>query len=149
MVLRERVCVSRVMRTAVRWTLSPVLMDPASDLPCRRNRSGRPPAHPPLPALDAGQNSGCRSVPALWQYARDMVHEACPGSPWTVGLRSQGETPWWCDGPGRHLGVKQLQEAAVRAGRGSCNARRRGRGMPARPGAGPDAWGSQKRGQVG
>jgi len=61
---------------------------------------------------------------------RDMVNETARLA-WDRWLRSQGETPWWCDARAG-TGVKQLQEAAVRAGR-QLNARRAGRGMLPRP----------------
>jgi ribosome biogenesis GTPase A len=61
---------------------------------------------------------------------RDMVNEAARQS-WDRWLREQGETPWWCDAKAG-TGVKQLQEAAIRAG-AALNARRAGRGMKPRP----------------
>ncbi|MCP9884727.1 ribosome biogenesis GTPase YlqF [Synechococcus sp. ATX 2A4] len=61
---------------------------------------------------------------------RDMVSEAARLS-WDRWLRDQGEVPWWCDAK-TGTGVKQLQEAAIRAG-DQLNARRAGRGMRPRP----------------
>ncbi|MGB7563122.1 MAG: ribosome biogenesis GTPase YlqF [Prochlorococcaceae cyanobacterium] len=61
---------------------------------------------------------------------RDMVPEAARMA-WDRWFRAQGETPWWCDAK-VGTGVKQLQEAAIRAGE-QLNARRAGRGMRPRP----------------
>jgi ribosome biogenesis GTPase A len=61
---------------------------------------------------------------------RDMVSEAARLS-WDRWLRDQGEVPWWCDAK-TGTGVKQLQDAAIRAG-DQLNARRAGRGMRPRP----------------
>lgn len=61
---------------------------------------------------------------------RDMISEAARQA-WDHWLRERGETPWWCDAK-VGTGVKQLQEAAIRAG-GQLNARRAGRGMRPRP----------------
>ena len=61
---------------------------------------------------------------------RDMVTPAARQA-WDVWFRSQGQTPWWCDAKAG-TGVKQLQQAAIRAGE-ALNARRRGRGMKPRP----------------
>jgi ribosome biogenesis GTPase A len=61
---------------------------------------------------------------------RDMIGEAARQS-WDRWLREQGETPWWCDAKAG-TGVKQLQDAAIRAGE-RLNARRTGRGMRPRP----------------
>ncbi len=61
---------------------------------------------------------------------RDMVNEAARQA-WDHWLRARGETPWWCDAK-VGTGVKQLQEAAIRAGE-KLNARRAGRGMRPRP----------------
>ncbi|MFZ9753952.1 MAG: GTPase, partial [Cyanobium sp.] len=46
-------------------------------------------------------------------------------------FRARGQTPWWCDAKAG-TGVKQLKQAAIRAGEG-LNARRASRGMKARP----------------
>jgi ribosome biogenesis GTPase A len=50
---------------------------------------------------------------------------------WDHLFRSQGQAPWWCDAKAG-TGVKQLQQAAIRAGE-VLNARRAGRGMKPRP----------------
>jgi ribosome biogenesis GTPase A len=50
---------------------------------------------------------------------------------WTAWFRAQDQTCWWCDARAG-TGVKQLQQAAIRAGAG-LNARRVGRGMKPRP----------------
>ena len=50
---------------------------------------------------------------------------------WDAWFRAQGQTPWWCDAK-TGTGVKQLQQAAIRAG-SALNERRRGRGMKPRP----------------
>ncbi|MCP9791249.1 ribosome biogenesis GTPase YlqF [Vulcanococcus limneticus Candia 3F8] len=61
---------------------------------------------------------------------RDMV---CPAAraQWDAWFRARGQTPWWCDARAG-TGVKQLQQAAIRAGE-ALNARRSGRGMKPRP----------------
>jgi len=61
---------------------------------------------------------------------RDMVNDATRLA-WDRWLRAEGEVPWWCDAK-VGTGVKQLQEAAIRAG-AQLNARRAGRGMRPRP----------------
>jgi ribosome biogenesis GTPase A len=61
---------------------------------------------------------------------RDMVSPAARQA-WDAWFRSQGQTPWWCDAKAG-TGVKQLQQAAIRAG-AALNARRTGRGMKPRP----------------
>ncbi len=61
---------------------------------------------------------------------RDMVNGGARLA-WDRWLRERGETPWWCDAK-LGTGVKQLQDAAVRAGE-QLNARRAGRGMRPRP----------------
>jgi ribosome biogenesis GTPase A len=61
---------------------------------------------------------------------RDMVSPAARQA-WDAWFRSQGQTPWWCDAKAG-TGVKQLQQAAIRAG-AALNARRSGRGMKPRP----------------
>jgi ribosome biogenesis GTPase A len=61
---------------------------------------------------------------------RDMVSPAARQA-WDAWFRSQGQTPWWCDAKAG-TGVKQLQQAAIRAGL-ALNARRRERGMKPRP----------------
>jgi ribosome biogenesis GTPase A len=61
---------------------------------------------------------------------RDMVTPAARDA-WDRWFRAQGQTPWWCDAKAG-TGVKQLQQAAIRAGEG-LNARRAGRGMKPRP----------------
>lgn len=61
---------------------------------------------------------------------RDMVSPLARQA-WEAWFRSQGQTPWWCDAKAG-TGVKQLQQAAIRAG-DSLNARRRDRGMKPRP----------------
>lgn len=50
---------------------------------------------------------------------------------WTAWFRAQEQTCWWCDAK-VGTGVKQLQQAAIRAGE-ALNARRAGRGMKPRP----------------
>jgi ribosome biogenesis GTPase A len=50
---------------------------------------------------------------------------------WTERLRDDGQAVWWCDARAG-TGVKQLQQAAIRAGE-ALNARRTGRGMKPRP----------------
>ncbi len=50
---------------------------------------------------------------------------------WDVWFRAQGHTPWWCDAK-VGTGVKQLQDAALRAG-DQLNRRRIFRGMRPRP----------------
>ncbi len=61
---------------------------------------------------------------------RDMVGEAARRR-WDAWFRAAGQTPWWCDAKAG-TGVKQLQQAAIRAG-AALNARRAGRGMRPRP----------------
>ena len=61
---------------------------------------------------------------------RDMV-SAIARNQWDRWFRSQQLTPWWCDAKAG-TGVKQLQQAAIRAGE-ALNARRRDRGMRPRP----------------
>ena len=61
---------------------------------------------------------------------RDMVSAPARQS-WDQWFRSQGQTPWWCDAKAG-TGVKQLQQAAIRAG-AALNERRLGRGMKPRP----------------
>jgi ribosome biogenesis GTPase A len=61
---------------------------------------------------------------------RDMVTPAARQA-WDAWFRARGQTPWWCDAKAG-TGVKQLQQAAIRAGE-SLNARRSGRGMKPRP----------------
>ena len=50
---------------------------------------------------------------------------------WTAWFRAQEQTCWWCDAKAG-TGVKQLQQAAIRAGV-ALNVRRAGRGMKPRP----------------
>ncbi|MEY4746760.1 MAG: hypothetical protein RLZZ442_1352, partial [Cyanobacteriota bacterium] len=50
---------------------------------------------------------------------------------WTAWFRAQEQTCWWCDAKAG-TGVKQLQQAAIRAGL-ALNVRRAGRGMKPRP----------------
>ena len=61
---------------------------------------------------------------------RDMVNTEAQQA-WDVLFRAQGQAPWWCDAK-VGTGVKQLQQAAIRAGE-VLNARRAGRGMKPRP----------------
>lgn len=61
---------------------------------------------------------------------RDMV-SAQAQQAWDAWFRSQGHTPWWCDAKAG-TGVKQVQQAAIRAG-DQLNERRRNRGMRPRP----------------
>ena len=61
---------------------------------------------------------------------RDMVNAEAQQA-WDHLFRSQGQAPWWCDAKAG-TGVKQLQQAAIRAGE-VLNARRAGRGMKPRP----------------
>ena len=60
----------------------------------------------------------------------DMISPAARQA-WDAWFRSQGQTPWWCDAKSG-TGVKQLQQAAIRAG-DALNTRRRDRGMKPRP----------------
>ena len=60
----------------------------------------------------------------------DMISPAARQA-WDAWFRSQGQTPWWCDAKAG-TGVKQLQQAAIRAG-DALNTRRRDRGMKPRP----------------
>jgi ribosome biogenesis GTPase A len=50
---------------------------------------------------------------------------------WSAWFRARGQATWWCDAKAG-TGVKQLQQAAIRAGE-ALNARRAGRGMLPRP----------------
>tara|TARA_Y100001968_G_scaffold311649_1_gene333966 strand:+ start:793 stop:1656 length:864 start_codon:yes stop_codon:yes gene_type:complete len=50
---------------------------------------------------------------------------------WDKWFRSKGQTPWWCNAK-TGVGVKQIHEAAIRAG-ASINERRKSRGMLNRP----------------
>ncbi|MCT0224797.1 ribosome biogenesis GTPase YlqF [Synechococcus sp. CS-1328] len=50
---------------------------------------------------------------------------------WTAWFRARDMVVWWCDAKAG-AGVKQLQQAAIRAG-DALNARRAGRGMKSRP----------------
>ena len=61
---------------------------------------------------------------------RDMVPPATQQL-WSDWFRSQNQPVWWCDAKAG-TGVKQLQQAAIRAGT-ALNARRAGRGMRPRP----------------
>lgn len=61
---------------------------------------------------------------------RDMVSAAARLA-WDRWFRQRELTPWWCDAKAG-TGVKQLQQAAIRAG-AALNARRTGRGMKPRP----------------
>ncbi|MCS5706693.1 ribosome biogenesis GTPase YlqF [Synechococcus sp. FGCU-3] len=61
---------------------------------------------------------------------RDMVPPAAQQL-WSDWFRGQGQQVWWCDAKAG-TGVKQLQQAAIRAG-GALNERRKGRGMKPRP----------------
>lgn len=61
---------------------------------------------------------------------RDMVPVAAQQL-WSDWFRGQGQQVWWCDAKAG-TGVKQLQQAAIRAG-DALNERRRGRGMKPRP----------------
>ena len=61
---------------------------------------------------------------------RDMVPAAAQQL-WSDWFRGQGQPVWWCDAKAG-TGVKQLQQAAIRAGE-ALNERRRGRGMRPRP----------------
>lgn len=61
---------------------------------------------------------------------RDMVPPAAQQL-WSDWFRGQGQPVWWCDAKSG-TGVKQLQQAAIRAG-AALNARRAGRGMRPRP----------------
>lgn len=61
---------------------------------------------------------------------RDMVPPAAQQL-WSDWFRSQSQQVWWCDAKSG-TGVKQLQQAAIRAGE-ALNERRRGRGMRPRP----------------
>ncbi|HJN37111.1 MAG TPA: ribosome biogenesis GTPase YlqF [Prochlorococcaceae cyanobacterium Fu_MAG_50] len=61
---------------------------------------------------------------------RDMVSAAARRL-WDGWFRQQDQTPWWCDARAG-TGVKQVQQAAIRAGE-QLNQRRRLRGMRPRP----------------
>jgi ribosome biogenesis GTPase A len=61
---------------------------------------------------------------------RDMIPKAAQDA-WDACFRAQGQTPWWSDAKAG-IGVKQLQQAAIRAG-DALNERRRSRGMRPRP----------------
>ena len=61
---------------------------------------------------------------------RDMVSVQAR-EVWDAWFRAAGQTVWWCDAKAG-TGVKQLQQAAIRAGE-ALNARRRERGMKPRP----------------
>jgi ribosome biogenesis GTPase A len=61
---------------------------------------------------------------------RDMVPPAAQQA-WSEWFRERGQQVWWCDAKAG-TGVKQLQQAAIRAGE-ALNARRTGRGMRPRP----------------
>ena len=61
---------------------------------------------------------------------RDMVPAAAQQL-WSDWFRGQGQPVWWCDAKAG-TGVKQLQQAAIRAG-DALNERRKGRGMKPRP----------------
>jgi ribosome biogenesis GTPase A len=61
---------------------------------------------------------------------RDMVTAAARQA-WDGWFRERGQTPWWCDAKAG-TGVKQLQQAAIRAGE-ALNSRRTSRGMKPRP----------------
>jgi len=61
---------------------------------------------------------------------RDMISVPAREA-WDAWFRSRGQTPWWSDAKAG-TGVKQLQQAAIRAG-DALNERRRSRGMRPRP----------------
>jgi ribosome biogenesis GTPase A len=61
---------------------------------------------------------------------RDMVPPAAQQL-WSDWFRGQGQPVWWCDAKAG-TGVKQLQQAAIRAG-AALNERRQNRGMRPRP----------------
>ncbi len=61
---------------------------------------------------------------------RDMVSTEAR-SAWDGWFRGRGAVPWWCDAK-EGTGVRQLQQAAIRAGE-QLNARRAARGMRPRP----------------
>ena len=61
---------------------------------------------------------------------RDMIPVAAREA-WDAWFRAAGQPVWWCDAKAG-TGVKQLQQAAIRAG-AALNARRTGRGMKPRP----------------
>ena len=61
---------------------------------------------------------------------RDMLPAAAREA-WDAWFRAAGQPVWWCDAKAG-TGVKQLQQAAIRAG-AALNARRSGRGMKPRP----------------
>jgi ribosome biogenesis GTPase A len=61
---------------------------------------------------------------------RDMVPAEVRDA-WDGWFRAAGQPVWWCDAKAG-TGVKQLQQAAIRAGE-ALNARRSGRGMKPRP----------------
>lgn len=61
---------------------------------------------------------------------RDMVPTAAQQA-WDQWFRAGDQTIWWCDAKAG-IGVKQLQQAAIRSG-AALNARRTARGMKPRP----------------
>ena len=61
---------------------------------------------------------------------RDMISPKALDS-WDKWFRQNGQTPWWCNAK-NGTGIKQLQQAAIRAG-GQLNQRRIARGMRSRP----------------
>ncbi len=61
---------------------------------------------------------------------RDMISSQA-WSAWDEWFRKHGQCPWWCDAKAG-TGVKQIQQAAIRAGC-QLNERRRSRGMRSRP----------------
>ena len=61
---------------------------------------------------------------------RDMISSKALES-WDSWFRNNGQTPWWCNAKSG-TGIKQLQQAAIRAG-DQLNQRRITRGMRSRP----------------
>ena len=61
---------------------------------------------------------------------RDMISSQALEA-WDKWFRAQGQIPWWCNAKSG-TGVKQIQEAAIRAGN-ELNQRRKNRGMLIRP----------------
>ncbi len=60
----------------------------------------------------------------------DMISDEARTS-WDMWFRKNGDQPWWCNAKDG-IGVKQLQQAAIRAGN-KLNQRRKSRGMKERP----------------
>lgn len=90
----------------------------------RDARIPRATGHPRLQRWIAGKQH------LLVLNRRDMVPAAAQQL-WSEWFRGQGQPVWWCDAKAG-TGVKQLQQAAIRAGE-ALNERRQARGMRPRP----------------